>query len=153
MRWINRSLIATCGAIAAICSAGCMESLEGQGKKTGSIIGKKTQEVGEFDPKAKQVVSDSKIHADDPVLYPLQAYRPMIEQIMKSHVLQALNLFHAEHDRYPKDHAEFMQKIIKANNIQLPVLPEGYQYKYDVENHKLEMVKPLDDEDGKEAKK
>ncbi|MGE3316257.1 MAG: hypothetical protein AB7O26_14160, partial [Planctomycetaceae bacterium] len=66
------------------------------------------------------------------------------------HVQQALNLFHAEHERYPKDHAEFMEKIIKANNIQLPELPEGFKYKYDVENHKLEAVKPLE---GEEAKK
>lgn len=128
----------------ATLAAGCMQSLEGQTKKTGSIIGKTTQDVGEFDQNANQKVSDSKVKVDDPYFYALQAYRPAVEQIMKSHVLHAINLFHAEHDRYPKDHAEFMKEIIQKNNIKLPVLPEGYKYKYDVENHKLEVVQPLD---------
>ncbi|MGE3317148.1 MAG: hypothetical protein AB7O26_18680, partial [Planctomycetaceae bacterium] len=79
------------GIASAVGAAGCIDSLQGQSKKTGSVIGKKTQEVGEFDKNAKQEVSDSKIRADDPILYPLQAYRPMIEKIMKSHVQQALN--------------------------------------------------------------
>jgi len=131
--------------VAALLLAGCMEKLEKQSRKTGSIVGKKTQDVGEFDPNAKQVVSDSKVRVSDPIFYPLEAYRPMVEQIMKSHVEHAVNLFHAEHDRYPKDHAEFMAKIIKANNIQLPVLPEGFQYMYDVPNHKLEVVKAVEE--------
>jgi hypothetical protein len=33
-----------------------------------------------------------------------------------------------------------MEKIIKANNIQLPVLPGNKIYQYDVENHKLVVV-------------
>src|SRR5438105_3998399 len=92
-------------------------------KENGFIIGKKTQDIGEFDPNAKQEISDSKVRADDPILYPLQAYGPMVEQISKSHIEHALRLFQAENDRYPKDYAEFMTEIIKKNNIKLPVLP------------------------------
>lgn len=133
------------GSLAVVAMlVGCLGSLEDQGKKTGSVIGKKTQDVGEFDPKANQKVSDSKVRVKDPYFYALEAYRPAVEQIMKTHVTHALDLFNAENDRYPKDHAEFMEKIIKANKIELPVLPEGYKYKYDVPNHKLEVVKPLD---------
>jgi hypothetical protein len=40
----------------------------------------------------------------------------------------------------PKDHEEFMTQIIKKNNIQLPVLPGGRQYQYDVENAELVVV-------------
>jgi hypothetical protein len=34
-----------------------------------------------------------------------------------------------------------MTRIIKANNIKLPVLPGDGKYAYDVENHKLEVVR------------
>lgn len=37
----------------------------------------------------------------------------------------------------PATHEEFMEKIIKANNIQLPKLPEGQRYLYDPENEQL----------------
>ena len=47
-------------------------------------------------------------------------------------------LFRSGH--FPKDYDEFMTQIIKANNIQLPVLPGGKQYQYDVENHRLVVV-------------
>ncbi len=123
--------------------AGCMQSLEEQTKKDpNSIIGKKTQEVGQFDPNAGAKVSDSKIHATDPITAPVSAYGPMVEQIMKSHIEGALNLFNASEGRYPNSYEEFMTRIIKENNIQLPVLPAGRQYQYDVENHKLVVIEP-----------
>jgi hypothetical protein len=49
----------------------------------------------------------------------------------------ALNLFKAEHGRAPKDHAEFMAKIIEFNRIQLPELPEGAVYHYNKEAGEL----------------
>ena len=33
-----------------------------------------------------------------------------------------------------------MEKIIKANRIELPVLPGSKKYQYDVENHKLVVI-------------
>jgi hypothetical protein len=122
--------------------AGCMDSISEQTKKDPNvIIGKKTDDIGEFDPKAKREVSDSKVRVDDPILYPLQAYGPMVEQISKSHVEHALQLYEAEHGHYPRDHKEFMEGVIKPNQIQLPVLPAGAKYQYDVKNHKLVVVK------------
>lgn len=121
--------------------SGCMQSLEEQTKKDpNSIIGKKTQEIGQFDPNAGAKVSDSKIHATDPITAPTSAYGPMLEKISTTYIEQALNLFNASEGRYPNSHEEFMTAIIKANNIQLPVLPAGKQYQYDVENHKLVVV-------------
>ncbi len=130
--------------VAALC--GCMQSLEDQTKKSpNSIIGKTTQDVGKFDPNAGNTVSDSKVRVTDPVLAGLQAYGPMVEQIMKSEVLHAVNLFQATNDRYPKDYEEFMEQIIKANNIRLPVLPGGKKYQYDEVNHVLVVVEAPSD--------
>jgi len=130
--------------IVALTLTGCgMKSIEEQTKKSpNSIVGKTTQNVTEFDPKAGANVSDSKVRADvtNPVTAPVMAYGPMLEQIFKSHIEHAVNLFQATEGRYPADLAEFMEKIIKANNIKLPVLPGGKQYQYDVENHKLVVV-------------
>jgi hypothetical protein len=126
--------------------AGCMDSLSKQVKKDpNSIIGKKTDDIKKFDPNAAhQVVSDSKVHVDDPILYPLQAYGPMLEQISTMYIDHAVDLFNASEGRYPKDYDEFMTRIIKENQIKLPVLPGGAKYAYDVENHKLRIVKADD---------
>ena len=67
------------------------------------------------------------------------------------YVEHALDLFNASEGRYPKDYDEFMTRIIKANNIKLPVLPGQWKYAYDVENHKLEVVKA--DTGGKDNKR
>jgi hypothetical protein len=54
---------------------------------------------------------------------------------------EAMKLFKAMEDRAPKSHEEFMEKIIKANNIHLPELPEGSRYMYDPKTEQL-MVEP-----------
>lgn len=123
----------------ALC--GCMDSLEQQTKKSpNSIVGKTTQDVGKFDPTAGNVVSDSKVHATTPGLSGLQAYGPMMEQISKIQIVPLVNVFYTENERYPKDYDEFMEKIIKANNIKLPVLPGGKKYQYDEAKHELVVV-------------
>ena len=50
---------------------------------------------------------------------------------------QAMTLFKANEGRAPKDNEEFMQKIIKANNIHLPELPDGNRYMYDPKTEQL----------------
>ncbi len=122
-------------------ASGCMRSLEDQTKKSeNSIIGKKTQDIGKFDPNADNKVSDSKVRITDPVLGGLQAYGPMLEQISKTQIKQAVDLFQASNDRFPKDYDEFMEQIIKANQIKLPVLPGKKKYQYDEVNHTLVVV-------------
>lgn len=126
---------------AAIGLCGCMKPLDQQVKKSdSSVIGKKTQDIGQFDPNAGAKVSDSKIHATDPITAPTSAYGPMLEQISKTTIAHALNLFNASEGRWPASHEEFMQRIIKENNIQLPVLPGGKKYQYDVDNHQLVVI-------------
>lgn len=130
--------------------------LAGCGDLTGSsntpadrgIIGKTTQDIGQFNADANREISDGKLGEIDPALgplAPLKAYGPVLEQVTTLAVQQNLQLFYAEHGRYPKDHAEFMELIIKANSMQLPVLPARHEYQYDVENHKLIVVKPQEE--------
>jgi hypothetical protein len=143
----TRELIrsAVLGSLSLALLAGC-DSLADQTKKDpNSIIGKKTDKIEKFDPNAKQVVSDSKPHADDPYLYALQMYGPMVEQISTMYIQHAVDLFQATEGRYPKDYNEFMTRIVKENQIKLPVLPGGARYAYDVENHKLKIVRDVDD--------
>lgn len=105
------------------------------------IIGKTTQDIGKADPEKKQELSDQKIRATDPVTAPLAAYGPMVERVSIQQIDHAVNLFHASEGRYPKDYDEFMEKIVKANNIRLPVLPYGAKYQYNEQTHSLEVVK------------
>lgn len=127
------------GGLAMLVLYGCEDQVK---KSPNAIFKKTTQDVGEYDPNAAQEVSDSKVRStNDPITYPLQAYGPMMEQVAKLGVDNAINTFYAVEGRYPKDHDEFMERIIKENNLKLPVLPYGDKYLYDVPNHKLIVVK------------
>ena len=53
-----------------------------------------------------------------------------------------LQLYKALEGSAPKSHDEFMEKIIKANNISLPELPEGHKYVYDPMTETLMVEKP-----------
>lgn len=132
-------------ALGLLAAVGCVDSSSKPADDNKGIFGKKTQDIGEYDAnKANQVASDQKIHASDPITAPLSAYGPMMESISKTHIQHALELFRANEDRYPKDHAEFMERIIKENNIQLPVLPYKGRYMYDVEKHELMVVRDIE---------
>ncbi len=137
-----RLLIACAGLFALL--AGCDAPTESQAEKDNTgIFGKKTQEIGEFDPDEGANVDDGKVnkkHLATPGIGALAGYGPAAQRVAKLSIEHALNLFNAANGRYPKDHAEFMEKIIKANNIRLPVLPGGREYQYDVENHELVVV-------------
>lgn len=106
------------------------------------VVGQTTNEIGKFDPNANQQVSQQKIQATDPVTAPLAAYGPMVERISIVEMDHAVRLFQASEGRYPKDYDEFMEKIVKANNIRLPALPYGGKYQYDEANHTLQIVRP-----------
>ena len=137
--------------------AGCIDSsstpaADSQSSKPASeasgqgIFGKTTQDIREHDKnKPDQVVSDQKIRASDPITAPLSAYGPMMERISTVEITHAVNLFHAENERYPKDLDEFMEKIVKPNNIRLPVLPYKGRYEYDVGKHELLIVRDAED--------
>ena len=135
-------------------TAGCDAPAEPQAEKDNrGIFGKKTQEVGEFDPDGGAKLDDGKVNQGQlatPGIGALAGYGPAVQQTSKLAIQQAVNLFNAANGRYPKDHAEFMEKIIKANNIRLPVLPGGRRYQYDVENHELVVVEAAEAEQSTE---
>ncbi len=56
--------------------------------------------------------------------------------VFEIQIPQAMNLYQAEKGYKPKTHNDFMN-LIKANNINLPELPAGQVYKYDVEKGEL----------------
>ena len=133
--------------VCASCCVGCnpVDPTPSANNSGEGIIGKKTQEVGEFDKnKANQVVSDQKINASDPVTGPLAAYGPMVESITKTQITSLINTFNAIEGHYPASHEEFMERIIKENNVQLPKLPFQGKYMYDVEKHELVIVRDIE---------
>jgi hypothetical protein len=105
----------------------------------GFIVGKTTQDIKENTAEVQQgaQVASSKIVAKDPITLQGNAYVVMTGSIAKDKIDYALKLYQAENDRYPRDHKEFMEEIIKKNNITLPVLPHYQEYSYDAANHKL----------------
>jgi hypothetical protein len=135
-------------------SAGCIdfstkpvaeEKKPAKSEVTGeSIFKKTTQEVGKFDPNAAhQVVSNQKINATDPITGPLAAYGPILESASILTIKQDIGLFEVEAGHYPT-YEEFMEKIIKQNNRQLPVLPYKGKYMYDEAKHELVVVRDLE---------
>ncbi len=57
-------------------------------------------------------------------------------------VPHALNLYEASEGSVPQTHEEFMEKIIVANQIKLPQLPAGHEYKFDPMTKELMVVRP-----------
>lgn len=49
----------------------------------------------------------------------------------------ALNLYKALEGKAPQSHEEFMTKIVEANRIKLPELPEGAVYRFNTEKEEL----------------
>jgi hypothetical protein len=102
----------------------------------------KTDKIGEFDPASGAKDVDLKPKVTDPVTGPLAILKYEQVKLPMLQIEHALNLFNAEEGRYPNTHAEFMQRIIKANNLTLPQLAAGQEYQYDVEHHTLRVVQP-----------
>ena len=74
---------------------------------------------------------------------PAKTYFTAKEKIkFEIEIPHALNLFKAYEGFAPKSHDEFMEKIIKANNIVLLELPEGHKYVYDPMLETLMVEKP-----------
>ena len=123
----------------ALVLAGCTSDVE-TAKSSGPKKQEMTSDIGEYDPDANKEIVDSSVNVTNPVTYALEARESALEQVAELPVMQGVNLFYATEGRYPKDHDEFMTRVIKANNIRLPVLAKGKRYEYDVENHKLMIV-------------
>jgi hypothetical protein len=57
--------------------------------------------------------------------------------VFEIQIPSAMNLFNATEGRAPKNHDEFMTKIINQNQIKLPELPAGKTYQYHPEDAQL----------------
>lgn len=112
------------------------------------IIGKKTQDITEYDPAAGKVVSDGKYESSliKSAMGNARVYGSAVENIEVPRVNQLLEMHRATTGEYPKTYQEFMDEIIFKNNHKLTMLPHGSAYQYDVENHKLIVVKDKADE-------
>ena len=108
--------------------------------KSTFIVGQKTNDVRnartELQKGGTQVAS-TRIVARDPITLPGNAYVAIVGRSAMLNIQHTVNLWQAENGRYPKDYNEFMEVIIKANNIALPKLPYYQEYNYDEKEHKL----------------
>jgi len=73
---------------------------------------------------------------------PIRQYFQVSQRIHFMNMEHAMRLYKAEFGNLPKSHDEFMDKIIKANSIELPELPEGERYVYDPARGELMVEKP-----------
>jgi hypothetical protein len=114
------------------------------------ILGQRTQDIRDMakEQKAGGVVTAPRITAKDPITLQGNAYVSIIGQTSMFSIQKALDLYQAETGEFPKTTEDFMDKIIKANNIALPKLPFYQEYGYDAPNHKLVI---LEYPDRKEA--
>ena len=67
----------------------------------------------------------------------LALFRVKQKVVFEIQIPQALQTFKALEGRMPKDHDEFMTKIVDAYHLKLPELPEGSVYRYNVEKGEL----------------
>lgn len=73
---------------------------------------------------------------------PARAYFQIREKAAFIQVEHALNLFRGLEGRLPRSHEEFMEKVIQANQIQLPQLAEGSRYMWDPQKGELMVERP-----------
>ena len=82
-------------------------------------------------------------HIMAPILVPLGEYFNFRERsVFNIQIPQAMNLYKAEHNnKPPASHEEFMEKIIRANGINLPSLRNAEdEYQYDPESGELKIL-------------
>jgi len=107
------------------------------------IVGKRTNDIRNAQTeltKGKAQVASTRIVAKDPFTLQGNAYVSIVGRASMLNMQHAIDLFKAENDRFPKDYNEFMDVIIKANNIGLPTLPYYQEYAYNDKDHKLIII-------------
>jgi hypothetical protein len=109
-------------------------------KDKGFIVGQRTQDIRDANAEIKSGQArqaSTRIVAKDPITIQGNAYVSIIGRASILNIEHAVDLYQAENGRYPKDINEFMEEIIKKNNIALPMLPHYQEYGYDAPQHKL----------------
>lgn len=103
------------------------------------VLGKTTGEIRDAQAEQQKggVVASPKIVAKDPIRITGNAYVSIVGQASVLKIKQALDIFQAQNERFPNDTQEFMEQVIRANNIALPQLPYYQEYAYDAPTHSL----------------
>jgi hypothetical protein len=104
------------------------------------ILNQRTQDIRNAQTELQKGgarVGSTRIVARDPITLSGNAYVSIIGRASMLNIQHAVDLWQAENGRYPKDYNEFMDVIIKANNIALPRLPYYQEYGYDEKTHSL----------------
>jgi hypothetical protein len=78
-----------------------------------------------------------------PITMPIGVYFQARQRVaFQIEIPKAMQLYKGMEGHAPKTQAEFMQKIIKENSIQLPELPDGHRYVYDPAREELMVERP-----------
>ena len=92
---------------------------------------------------AKDPVKGKKSRAAGQVASAIGGTRFYVEyENLRLNIVHALDLYWGEHGEYPQSHDEFIEKIVKFNNLQLPELDPGVEYIYDPQDHVLKIYRP-----------
>jgi hypothetical protein len=92
-----------------------------------------------------EVGAGAKGHGYEPGLIttPVATYFVVKERLaFEVEIPHAMQLFKATENRAPRTQEEFMEKIIKENDIKLPELPKGHRYVYDPKTEQLMVERP-----------
>lgn len=137
-----------CLALMSLLTLGCQPSVELPDEPSKPAASSESTTAGETETPMERVKADKPVNQDPGAGYlggVASGYRHAREQIEDLPVKQAIQFFWASEGRYPKSHEEFMEKVIRANQMQLPAIEEGYRYEYNPEDHVLWKV-PIEEE-------
>lgn len=116
------------GAEGSASEGGASESTETERVKAEKGVGIKGRSLDEY---------------EGPIVTPAKTYFTAKERIIfEIAVPHALALYEATEGQGPKTHEEFMEKIVEANKIELPMLAPGHKYVYDPETKVLMVERP-----------
>jgi hypothetical protein len=103
------------------------------------ILGKKTADIRDAKKEEAKGAqrANLKITGKDPITISGNAYISIVGRTEILKIKHSVDLFHAEHGRYPKDFKEFMDEIIHKTGVRLSQLPFYQEYAYDAEKHEL----------------
>jgi hypothetical protein len=108
------------------------------------ILNERTQDIRDTQKEIQKggaVPAPPRVVAKDPFTLAGNVYVSAIGQTSIGQIKQAVELYRANNDgEYPKTHQEFMENVIKPNNIRLPTLPYYQEYSYDVATHQLNII-------------
>ncbi len=138
--------------LSLLLSAGCDEPAPAKKKvQTREILNQRTQDIRDAPKEIKSgaaVPAPKKPIARDPITLVGNTYVTAIGRTSIDNMKHAVDLFQASEGRYPKDYNEFMERIIKENNIALPKLPYYQEYAYDAAKHELQVIEYPDKKDA-----